>query len=95
VVAVYVVQLVMFGLGKAATSLEWLLSMTFFSCYKPQKMTSMFVADGPAAPWSVTMVPSECAMPALFYPAILLGLGFCFYLAATMIFTRRDLPAPL
>ena len=95
VVGIYVAQLVMFGLGKAATSLDWLLSISFFSCYKPQKMTSLVASDGLAAPWSMSMVPSDCAMPALFYPATLMGLGICFYVAATMIFTRRDLPAPL
>ena len=95
VVGIYVAQLVMFGLGKAAPSLSWLLSMSFFSCYKPQKMTSMVASDGLTAPWSLTSIPSECAMPALFYPAILLGLGLSFYIAAATIFTRRDLPAPL
>lgn len=95
VVAIYVAQMVMFGLGKAAPSLQWLLSMSFFSCYKPQKMTAMVASDGLSAPWSLTMVPGECALPALFYPAILLGLGLSFYIAATIIFTRRDLPAPL
>lgn len=95
VIAIYVVQLVMFGLGKAAESLQWLLSISFFSCYKPQKMTSMVTADGLAAPWSLSMVPPGCDLPALAYPAILLGLGLCFYIAASIIFTRRDLPAPL
>ena len=95
VVAIYVAQLVMFGLGTAARSLEWLLSISFFSCYKPQKMASMVASDGLAAPWSLTSIPSECALPALAYPAILLGLGMVFYIAATIIFTKRDLPAPL
>lgn len=95
VVAIYVAQLVMFGLGKAAPALEWLLSMSFFSCYKPQKMTSMVVDGGLAAPWSLTSAPPDCALPALAYPIILLGLGLSFYIAASIIFTKRDLPAPL
>ena len=69
--------------------------MSFFSCYKPQKMTSMVVDGGLAAPWSLTSAPPDCALPALAYPMILLGLGLSFYIAASIIFTKRDLPAPL
>ncbi len=95
VVAIYVLQLVMFGLGKAAGSLEWLLSMTFFSCYKPQKMTSLVAEGGLSAPWSVTKTASEVAFPPLVYPLILLALGTIFYLIADARFNKRDLPAPL
>ena len=95
VVSIYVIQLIMFGLGKAAPSLQWLLSLSFFSCYKPQKMTSMAAGDGLWAPWSVTTVPSDCVLPALVYPALLIAMGLCFYTAAGLIFSRRDLPAPL
>ena len=95
VVGIYVLQLVMFGLGKAAERLDWLLSFTFFSCYKPQKMTSMVTADGLAAPWSVTSPIPDAALPPLVYPLILIGLGICFYTVAARSFRGRDLPAPL
>lgn len=95
VVGVYVIQLVMFGLGKSAESLSWLLSMSFFSCYKPQKLTSMVAKDGLAAPWSLAERIPEAALPPLAYPLILLGLGAMFYAVAVVRFTRRDLPAPL
>ncbi|TWU59850.1 ABC-2 family transporter protein [Rubripirellula tenax] len=95
VVGVYVVQLVMFGLGKAAESLDWLLSMSFFSCYKPQKMTSIVASDGLAAPWGLTDAVPGGALPPLVYPMILIGLGLLFYAIAIYHFERRDLPAPL
>jgi ABC-2 type transport system permease protein len=95
VVAIYVLQLVMFGLGKAAESLDWLLSFTFFSCYKPQKMTSLVSNDSLAAPWSLTTVVPDAALPPLVYPLILLSLGACFYGVAVTVLARRDLPAPL
>ncbi|MDA8744910.1 ABC transporter permease [Rubripirellula amarantea] len=95
VVGFYVLQAVMFGLGKAAPALEWLLSLTFFSCYKPQKVTLLASDEGLAAPWSLTEPLSECVSPPLVYPLILLGLGLAFYIAAAQIFTKRDLPAPL
>jgi ABC-2 type transport system permease protein len=85
----------MFGLGKAAESLDWLLSLTFFSCYKPQKMTSLVMQDGLGAPWSLSDAATGCSLPPLAYPLILLGLGTCFYAIALARLSRRDLPAPL
>lgn len=95
VVGVYVLQLVMFGLGKAAESLQWLLSMTFFSCYKPQKMTSLVSSDGLGAPWSLTSTLEDATFPPLVYPLVLIGLGALCYAIAAHHFSRRDLPAPL
>ena len=95
VVGFYVIQAVMFGLGKAAPALDWLLSLTFFSCYKPQKMTLLTNDEGLWAPWSLTQPLSECVSPPLVYPLLLIGFGLAFYVAAMRIFTKRDLPAPL
>ncbi len=95
VVALYVLQLVMYGLGKAAASLGWLLSLTFFSCYKPQKMTSLVSEGGLGAPWSFTETIPEGMFPPPVYPLILIGLGLLCYCIAYRTFRNRDLPAPL
>jgi ABC-2 type transport system permease protein len=95
VVAVYVLQIVMFGLGKSAQKLDWLLSMTFFSCYKPQRMTSLVAEGGLVAPWSLTTSAADLTLPPLAYPLVLLVLGVICYLIADARFNRRDLPAPL
>lgn len=95
VVGIYVLQLVMFGLGKATERLDWLLSATFFSCYKPQKMTSMVTADGLGAPWSLTAETPDAMLPPLAYPLILISLAIGCYAVAAVCFRRRDLPAPL
>lgn len=95
VVAVYVLQAVMFGLGKSAESLNWLLSLTFFSCYKPQKMTSLVVSDGAQAPWSLLEAIPDASLPPLAYPMILVSLGLVAYAIALFQLTRRDLPAPV
>ena len=95
VMGVYIIQLIMFGLGKAAKSLEWLQSMSFFSCYKPQKMAALVSENGMAAPWSLTETLPDAAMPPLAYPLILLGFGIVFYAIAVVRFEKRDLPAPL
>jgi ABC-2 type transport system permease protein len=95
VVGIYVLQLVMFALGRATDKLDWLLRLSFFSCYKPQKMTSIATSDSLAAPWSLTSILPGGLLPPLAYPLILLFLGLCFYTIATIQFRRRDLPAPL
>lgn len=95
VVGIYVLQLVMFALGKATDKLEWLQQLTFFSCYKPQKMTLIATNDGLSAPWNITETMSGGMLPPLAYPLILLFLGGCFYAVASIQFRRRDLPAPL
>ncbi len=94
-VAVYVLQLIVFVLGKAAESLNWLQSYSFFTCYKPQKMTALVRDHGLSAPWSLTEVMPESAFPPLVYPLLLLSGGIAFYIAAYMVFNRRDLPAPI
>ncbi|MCM2370001.1 ABC transporter permease [Rhodopirellula sp. ICT_H3.1] len=95
VMTVYVIQLVMFGLGKAAESLAWLQSWSFFNCYKPQKMTTL-VRDGDLwSPWSFSTPVGEGMFPPMFYPGLLLVIGSVFYIIAVVRFQQRDLPAPL
>ncbi len=95
VVAIYVLQLVMFGLGKAAETLSWLQSLTFFTCYKPQQMTSLVGESGLAAPWSLVETLPDAMFPPLVYPLFLLAMGTVAYMIAAWQFVRRDLPAPL
>jgi ABC-2 type transport system permease protein len=95
VVGLYILQVVMYGLGKATSSLDWLLSFTFFSCYKPQKMTSLVTQEGLSAPWGLTEALPEAMFPPLVYPLILIGFSMLFYFLAFQAFRNRDLPAPL
>ncbi|MEO1616174.1 MAG: ABC transporter permease subunit [Planctomycetota bacterium] len=95
VMSVYVIQLVMFGLGKAAESLDWLIGLTFFNCYRPQKLTQLVSDSGATSPWSLTQTMEESWMAPFWYPLILIASGIAFYAIAIRRFNRRDLPAPL
>ena len=95
VMTVYVIQLVMYGLGKAAESLSLLQSFAFFNCYKPQKMTSLVRGGDLWSPWSLSVPIEEAGFPPLCYPMLLLGLGTLAFVIAAIRFDRRDLPAPL
>lgn len=95
VVSIYVFQLVMFGLGKAAEQLAWLRAMSFFNCYRPQQQIAQVVNDGALAPWRFTGGESDAWFGPIVYPLILLLGGVVFYAIAVIVFRRRDLPAPL
>jgi ABC-2 type transport system permease protein len=95
VVTLYMIQLVLFGLGKASESLSWLLSMTFFSCYKPQKMIKMVREEGADLVWSFQQPLDDGLLPPMVYPTMLFVMGIAAYAIATIVFTRRDLPAPM
>ncbi len=95
VVGFYVIQVVMIGLGKATGSLSWLRSLTFISCYKPQKTAALIPEHGLWAPWSLELTIPDGMFPPLAYPMILLAFGTLFYIIAATAFSRRDLPAPL
>ena len=72
-------------------------ALTLFTAYEPQKFISIAVHD-PAHTWSLTLRNSEGAfreLGPLGYNLILLAVGGMSYLAAGVVFHRRDLPAPL
>lgn len=95
VVAIYIFQLVVFGLGKAAEQLSWLCGFSFFNLYRPQKQIARVVADGPWGPWQFTSPDADSWFGPLFYPMLLILGGTVFYALAILIFRRRDIPAPL
>ncbi|MFM2001885.1 MAG: hypothetical protein RI963_1311 [Planctomycetota bacterium] len=95
VLTVYVIQLVVFGLGKSAERLDWLRGWSFFNWYRPQKQIALIAKEGWAAPWRLTGPDAESWFGPGVYPLLLLAGGLLFYVVAIWVFRRRDLPAPL
>jgi len=95
VVAIYVIQLVIFGLGKATERLDWLRGLSFFNCYRPQKQIALVTSEGPWAPWQWGNPAPDSWFGPIVYPAILIAGGLVFYTISLIVFRRRDLPAPL
>lgn len=95
VVTVYVLQLVVFGLGKAADRLSWLQGWSFFNCYRPQRQIAEIMQGGMMAPWRLVGPDAESWFAPGVYPLILIVGGLFFYAMAIVVFRRRDLPAPL
>lgn len=76
----YLVQMIMKLTGRMVPDFDGLIRASFLGAYEPQLM----VAE-PARAWALSLT----------HDGPLLLLGAAAYAAATFIFTRRDLPAPI
>jgi ABC-2 type transport system permease protein len=100
VVAAYVVSIVLKLLGQAISEVSWLQYLSLFTAYEPQKFISMAVHQ-PELVWNIAWIESVDSrrppfeLGALGYNLILIGIGVVCYLAAGVVFHKRDLPAPL
>jgi hypothetical protein len=66
--------------GRLSQTLSWVGYLSVLNAYEPQRL----VGD-PAAAWPLLTA----------YSAVLLGTGLAAYVTGAVIFSRRDLPAPL
>jgi len=97
VVGIYIVQLTLKIIGLASDRLAWLGRLTFFTAYDPVRFVSIAVYQ-PESTWSLVLRDEAghfLSLGPVGYNLILLGMGVVAYLSATVIFHRRDLPAPL
>jgi ABC-2 type transport system permease protein len=76
----YVTTLLAKLVGRLSGSLGWVGYLSVFNAYEPQRL----VGGGPEA-WRLLGQ----------YDGILLGIGVAAYILGAVIFSRRDLPAPL
>ncbi|MCP4813902.1 MAG: ABC transporter permease subunit [Planctomycetaceae bacterium] len=97
VIGFYVVQLIFKIAGMATEDLGWLLHFTFFTAYEPK----VFVNAALRSPELLSDLfqfndDGQYVRPgALGSHLLLLVLGSCCFFTATVIFRRRDLPAPI
>ena len=78
--AFYIVELLLKIVARMAPKFDRLMYATFLGAYEPQSLVIY-----PETAWQVS----------LRYDGTLIGLGLAAYLAAAIVFNRRDLPAPL
>jgi len=97
VVGTYVLMLVLKILGAAIDEVDWMQQLSLFTAYEPQRFISI-AAHEPAQNWAL-LLPATRSGPAVLGPLganlILLAVGAASYLAAGIVFHKRDLPAPL
>jgi ABC-2 type transport system permease protein len=78
--AFYIVELLLKIVARMAPKFDWLMYATFLAAFEPQ---------------SLVIYPERAWQVSLRYDGTLLGLGLLAYLAAALVFHRRDIPAPL
>ena len=76
-----IVQLIIKVLSRLRESFEWMRSLTIFGAYEPWPL--------------IAAKPDEFAELWLRYNGSLLAIGLATFVLATIIFCRRDIPAPL
>lgn len=76
----YILQMVIKLIGRMAPGYDWMIACSFLGAYEPQKMVSQ-----PDLAWEMSLQFNL----ALLIPATVA------YILATVIFCRRDLPAPV
>ena len=84
VVGFYVVELTLMIMSRLSDRFEWLQWFTILTAYEPTLLT-IGIEREPGAAWPQFWQ----------YNAVLFGLGGLLLAAATAIFCRRDVPAPL
>jgi len=97
VVGIYMFQMIVKVLALASDRFHWLLNCTFFTLYEPERCVSI-AASEPQQTWSLVLRDQAGGfvdLGPLGYDSLLIGMGLLAYAIATVIFHRRDLPAPL
>lgn len=97
IVTAYILSIVIKLLGQAIPEVAWLQWLSLFTAYEPQKFISIAVHQPPQA-WAIALYNSSGKFlepGPLGYNLILLGIGVISYIAAGVVFQKRNLPAPL
>ena len=76
----YVFSILAKLVGRLSSSLDWVGYLSILNAYEPQRLVGE-----PAASWRLLGM----------YDGVLLGLGLLAYIVGAVLFSRRDLPAPL
>lgn len=88
----YVLAVVLKIVARASDRFDALAYCSFFSAFEPQVLVAQ--PEGAWA-WRFVNAQGQAAFGGLAYLTVLVGCGLAAYLAAAVVFARRDLPAPL
>jgi beta-exotoxin I transport system permease protein len=96
VAALYILSMISKILGLAFEQFAWLKDVSLFTAYEPQRFIAIATRT-PADTWTFFRQADGAVgeLGPLGYNAILLGIAALGYLAAGIVFHKRDLPAPL
>jgi ABC-2 type transport system permease protein len=92
----FVLQAIAKVVGVLKKDFEWLKYISALTVYEPSRLVEIAVQQ-PEYAWALTMpgAGGEQALGPLGYDLILVAIGLTCYVAAAVVFAKRDLPAPL
>jgi hypothetical protein len=76
----YVFSILAKLIGRLSSSMSWCGYLSILNAYEPQQLVGQ-----PTAAWKLLAM----------YDGVLLGVGIMAYLIGAVVFSKRDLPAPL
>ncbi len=97
VIGIYILQFMLYLLGKSTPTTSWALNLTFFSAYRPDDIVRVSSMQ-PEVAWGLLHFDTAqrlVGLGPLGYSLLLIACGLTFHLIGNRIFSRRDLPAPL
>jgi ABC-2 type transport system permease protein len=97
VISLYILQFMLYLLGKSTPVTSWALNLTFFSAYRPDDIVRVIV-EQPDYAWAWLHWDTAGAfvgLGPLGYSVLLIACGAMFHALGVAYFHRRDLPAPL
>ncbi|MFT5525678.1 MAG: ABC-2 type transport system permease protein [Pirellulaceae bacterium] len=96
VIAIWIIQVTFRVMAMTLEEYQWLGYCTLFTAYDPEVIVAI-ASTAPEQVWNFVREtePGQTRLAPMGYNAILASLGVIFYIAAFVIFRRRDIPAPL
>ncbi|MFN3192706.1 MAG: ABC transporter permease subunit [Aureliella sp.] len=98
VLAIYVIELLVFLLSRATDFTGWCSNFTFFALYQPDGMVQL-IRNHPEERWSLISGVQIAGWEHFFGPlgmtVSFILLGIFFYMIGWLQFRKRDLPAPV
>lgn len=96
VVGIFVVQVIIKLIGLAAEQTEWMLYLSVLTAYEPEAVVRI-IDLSPDQTWNLFFYEDGeyKSLAPLGFHLVMLTVGTISYIAAAIIFCRRDLPAPL
>lgn len=98
----YIVETILKVVSVSAPHLNWLRWWTFVTAFEPQWFAAIAsrarTSDQPQLNWAVVLLDEQgqfAGWGPMGHNGVLVAIGLAAYLAAAVIFSRRDLPAPI
>ena len=97
VIGFYIVNVILMITSQATERMDWLKYLTYFTCYKPERIIQRAIDPDSGSPWQLTTITEsgQTEIGPLGMTLLMIAIGCIGYALAARHFNRRDLPAPV